>query len=168
MSASLIPSWPNNASTSYLAVWDDIILAIMLRFAAFWVMMRACVWESEWVNYNDWGKQWGLVLTGKSQCYWTIVQFNPRLSGFIKASKALLVNTIKQERGGWSTYFGWPYIFFPWETPMFLIHYDTTVRLMNTEITQKAWLESSNYGKRRKSKRYSVLFLSPTTMPCLS
>lgn len=44
--------------------------------------------------------EWGWVLTGKSQCNWTIVQFNPRLSGFIKASKALLVNTIKQERGG--------------------------------------------------------------------
>lgn len=98
MSASLIPSWPDNVSTSS-SFWDEIILAITQRFAAFWVcrpphlvhlclcMMWVCVWEGEESRMTEGssGTECWLI-----ECNWTVVQSNLWLSGF---TKAFLVRT---------------------------------------------------------------------------
>lgn len=99
---------------------------------------------SERGNENERVKQWGGVSTGrvssKSQFNWTIVQFNLRLSGFTKACKAVLVRTIRQEKGGGTTYFGLHCILFLHEKLLCsLMQYDTTFTssLMNQGLAKK-------------------------------
>ncbi len=58
-----------------------------------------------------------VALTGRvssmSKLNWTIVQFNLRLFGLTKAYKAILLWTVKQEKGGRSACFGFHCLLFP-------------------------------------------------------